>query len=131
MSNDKLAILNSIQLFDWDGDGDGLYHAYAEITPELKDKLSNLITDVDSFIEQNRSENDENLIDIQNAAWANAATHLSPAGVWIVKGDNTCAICEENEGAVRIAHLVGWGDDVSVCHDCYADCEPVEDGGTE
>ena len=85
MSNNKLDILNSVELFDWDGDGEGLYFAYAEVTPELKDKLSGLVPDVDSFIEQNRSEDDANLVDIQNVAWANGVTHLSPDGSWIVK----------------------------------------------
>lgn len=85
MSNNKLEILNSVELFDWDGDGDGLYYAYAEITHDLKENLSSLVPDVDAFIERNRSEDDANLVDIQNVAWAIGATHLSPDGRWIVK----------------------------------------------
>lgn len=66
---EKLELLNSMVFIDSESESELLYYVYVSKNEENISKLSKIVGNVELFIKENNYDNEEDVIDVQFAAW--------------------------------------------------------------
>lgn len=87
-NEEKLAVLNSMEIIETDSDGETLFYVLVDYNEENLDKLEQVVPDVEQYLaDYGNPDGDKTAIEISNAAWNHAGANWFTGDAFVYKCD--------------------------------------------